>query len=659
MKLILLLNLVFGFIWTQSTFTVVGSVRNPSGQAVDGVRVSVTDENFQPIRILLVDASGRFTIRGLRPGRFNFRVETTGTPYEEQTQQIELQALRIRGGNETFPLDITLKFKKGKEPTANNASVFAQDVPSSARKEYENGVKSLKSQKKDQAISSLKKAIEIFPDYYEALELLGVEYVKSSQHEAALPLLNHALKLNRRGVKTLYGLGVAYLNLNRLAEAIELLEAAAQLDPNNPNTQMMLGLAYGNSRFFDKSENAFKKALQLGDAEAAEAHFYLAGLYNKQGKYQQARRELELYLKQSKNIKDQAQIKAMIEKLKEKEKTPGALPMTSVIPTPPGRQPTSPEAPVASGSDASPIPTTTSSAPVETNAAPPTAETKLPEPEPVPPLPPEFAELIRRSALEGGAMHKRLLDYTYTLKKTRRVLDDRGNPMQSQEQVFEAYPVRGEHVLIRLSADGAPSRTLAEDRKRAVQQLEDAELRRTSEKLSEKAPDGNTEGYISAGVSGIYNGKAGYVSINVSAFLQHCEFFSPVIENISQRPTVVLSFRPRAGSSVPNNYSYVYKLVGKIWIDQADQVVTRVEAWPVSAFDLISSTATKNEATLIYQQNREPNGLWVPTLIRANARGRADIFNGLNWDVVFEFDNYQQFNTSASEKINSPPVKNN
>jgi tetratricopeptide (TPR) repeat protein len=110
-------------------------------------------------------------------------------------------------------------------------------------------------------------------------------------------------------------LGVAYLNLNRLAEAVERLEAAAHLDPNNPNTQMMLGLAYGNGRFFDKAESAFKKALQLAEAEAADAHFYLAGLYNKQGRYQQARRELELFLKQSKNLKDPAQIKVMIEKL--------------------------------------------------------------------------------------------------------------------------------------------------------------------------------------------------------------------------------------------------------------------------------------------------------------------------------------------------------
>src|SRR5262245_34505591 len=329
MKLILLLNLVFGLFWAQSTFTVIGSVRNQSGQTVDGVRVSVIDENFQPIRTIFVDSSGQFTIRGLGQGRFTFRVETTGTPYEEQTQQVELQALRVRGGNETFPLDIVLKFKKGKEPGAGNVSVFAQEVPSPARKEYESGVKSLKNQKTDQAIAFLKKAIQIFPDYYDALELLGTEYIKAAQYEAGLPLLTHALEVNKRSFKCTYGLGVAHLKLNRLPQAIEHLEKAAEMEPNSANAQMMLGLAYGTGGAFDKSEAAFRKALQIGGEAAAEAHFYLAGLFNKQNRYSDARQELEQFLKEAKNIKDHAQVKAMIEKLKEKEKSPPAQTQTA------------------------------------------------------------------------------------------------------------------------------------------------------------------------------------------------------------------------------------------------------------------------------------------------------------------------------------------
>jgi tetratricopeptide (TPR) repeat protein len=646
----------------QQTFVIIGSVRDSSGQAVANVRVSVSDENMLPIRTIIVDSAGHFRVPSLFAGTYMIRVETTGTPYEEQTHRIELQGGRlVRGSDEPYPLDFTLKFKKGREDIKQTGSVFAQTVPAAARSEYERAMKSLKANKTEQAFSSLKKAVELFPDYYDALELLGVEYVKSSQYEAALPLLSHALEINKRGAKSLYGLGVACLNLNRLAEAVERLESSAQLEPNNPNTQMMLGLAYGNSRLFDKSETAFKKALQLAEVEAAEAHFYLAGLYNKQGKYQQARRELESFLRQSKNIKDPAQIKVMIEKLKEKEKAQG-MQEQSPAPSNPeplsGRQPAT-EATSAPDNAADTTKSSSTIAPAESRKPDSPPETEIPKPEPVPPLPEEFASLISQSAVTGGTMHKQLLDYTYTLKKTRRVLDERGNSTYSQEQVFEAYPVRGEHVLIHLSTDGVTSRSLAEDRKRAVRQLEDAESRQVDETLSGKDNMEKPDGYISAGVSGNYNGKVGHVSINISAFLQHCEFFDPRIEDVSQRPTAVLSFRPRAGVTVPEGYSYTTKLVGKIWIDKTDQVVTRVEAWPMSAFDLISSTATNNEAALTYLQERQPDGLWFPALIRVNARGRKDLFDGLNWDVLFEFSNYQRFNTTSSEKINTPPVKKN
>jgi tetratricopeptide (TPR) repeat protein len=645
----------------QQTFVIIGGVRDPSGQAVANVRVSVSDENMMPIRTIIVDSSGHFRAPGLRVGTYMIRIETTGTPYEEQTHRIELQSggRRGRGGEEPYPLEFTLKFKKGREDIKRTDSVFAQTAPAAARSEYERGVKSLKANKTEQAFSSLKKAVELFPDYYEALETLGIEYVKSSQYEAALPLLSHALEINKRGAKSSYGLGVAYLNLNRLAEAIERLEASAQLDPNNPNPQMMLGLAYGNSRFFDKSESAFIKALQLADVGAAEAHFYLAGLYNKQGKYQQARRELELYLKRSKNLKDPAQIKAMIEKLKEKEKGRGAQEQLPIDPNPatPASQPAPVESTAATDNAADATKPSSTGAQTESHETESRHEPEIPKPEPVPPLPDEFAALISQSAVVGGTMHKQLLDYTYTLKKIRRVLDERGNPGASEEQVFEAYPVRGEHILIRLSTDGVSSRSLAEDRKQAVRQLEDAESRRGDEILSGKDNAGEPDGYISAGISGVYNGKVGQVSINISAFLQNCEFFDPRIEDVSQRPTAVLSFRPRAGVAVSNGLSYVTKLVGKIWIDKTDRVVTRVEAWPMSAFDLISSTATNNEAALIYLQERQPDGLWFPALIRANARGRKDLFNGLNWDVLFEFSNYQRFNTTSSEKINVPQTK--
>jgi tetratricopeptide (TPR) repeat protein len=597
-------------------------------------------------------------------GKYTVRVETSGTPYEEQSQQLELQTLRRIGGDETFTLEFRLMYKKGNEPGIRNGSVFAQDTPKAARAEFARGVNSLKSNKTDAAIASFEKAVTIFPDYFDALEALGVEYVKDGQYESAIESLTRAIKINSRAPKSLYAIGVAYLNLHRQAEAIESLGKSAQLDPNNANTQMMLGLAYGAAGALDKSEAAFRKALQIGGPAAAESHFYLAGLFNKQGQYRDARQELEMFLRESKNVKEPAQIKAMIEKLREKEKPEPLQPRIAGAPISTSPNPSSGGQTKTSSDSQSQSPDRNSTlARTLDGAAEPEIPPKLNQPvtpssennalllNPVQPLPPEISDILQRSGTNGGAMHKHLLDYTYILKKTRYVLDQRGNQVSAEEQVFEAYPIRGEHVLIRRSVNGAPSATLSDDRKRAVKQLEDAERRYSQPATG----DGQTEApdYVSAGVSGVYGGKPGYVSINVSAFLRACEFFSPREENVDGRDMLALNFRRRAGASLSSNQTYISKLVGTIWIDREDQVITRLEAWPATqaAFDLLQSTAPRDDAALIYQQRRQDNGLWFPTRIRMNAGGRAELFDGLNWDVALEFSDYQRFNTSASDPI--------
>ncbi|HMV49647.1 MAG TPA: tetratricopeptide repeat protein [Blastocatellia bacterium] len=319
---IFLLSLLFPSLSFQK-FVIIGTVRDTTGRSVANVRVLAIDENFQPIRTIFVDGSGQFFIRGLSPGRYQFRVETTGTPYQEyETGWIELQAVRVRpGGSETHQLDIVLKFRPNKSAEPRGEIVFAQNVPENARALYEQGAKNFREGHSEAAVTALKQALDIFPDYFQALELLGKEQVKAGLYQDALPVLLRAVKVNPRAAGSYYALGVAYLKLDKLEEAIDSLKKAAGLNPTNANTQMMLGIAFRQHKQLAESEAAFKKAWQVGGAAAAEAHFYLAGIYEKQLRFAAAAAELELYLKESKDIPDPNRIREMISSLKEKEKS--------------------------------------------------------------------------------------------------------------------------------------------------------------------------------------------------------------------------------------------------------------------------------------------------------------------------------------------------
>ncbi|MDQ2922390.1 MAG: DUF2012 domain-containing protein [Acidobacteriota bacterium] len=320
---ILLLSLLVQPLAAQNFFSITGTVRDDTGHAVSSIRVSLEDENSQPVGTVFVDSSGRFQFRSLRPGNYVLRVETVGTPFEPQAISVPLQSMTRRDINlstteEPTLVDVTLKRKKSSSATATGV-LFAQVVPPPAREAYNRGASDIRKDP-DSAIAALKKAIEIFPDYFDALELLGREYVRRGQFETAMPILLHAVEINNKAYASMYGLGFAFLRLNHFAESVQWLEKAAAGDPGNPIVYLNLGLAYGNNGALSDSEGALKKAYKLGGATFADAHLYLAGIYNKQERFGEAWRELELYLKEAKGIKDKTQINTMISNLKAKEK---------------------------------------------------------------------------------------------------------------------------------------------------------------------------------------------------------------------------------------------------------------------------------------------------------------------------------------------------
>jgi len=319
---ILMLALSTPSFGVQNFFSIVGSLRDDKGRAVASIRVSLEDENSQPLRTVFADASGRFQFRGLRSGQYRVRVETTGTEFEPVIVAVPLESMSNSTINRSTtdvptPVDITLKRRKSADGSPP-AIVFTQDVPAKAREEFNRGLTNLNN--KDGGIDPLKKALEIFPDYFDALELLGSQYAKLGQYENAAPVLARALAVNDKAAISMYWLGFSYLKLNRINESIEWLQNAASRDAGNPNVFMALGLAYGNNNSLDQAETALKNAYQLGGPAAADSHLYLAGLYNKRERFGEAWRELELYLKEAKGLKDTTQIKEMISKLKEKEK---------------------------------------------------------------------------------------------------------------------------------------------------------------------------------------------------------------------------------------------------------------------------------------------------------------------------------------------------
>jgi VWFA-related protein len=272
--------------------------------------------------------------------------------------------------------------------------------------------------------------------------------------------------------------------------------------------------------------------------------------------------------------------------------------------------------------------------------------------------PVDVAALLREVTANGRAMHRHMLDFTYQHRKLLHHLDEAGRVIKEEYGDYEAYPVLGRHVLVKVANNGKPlpDWEVEQERRRAGEELGRVE------QLPSRA-DGSVAsevGYVTAFVNASIQGKSAGILIDPGVFLRACEFFDPRYEQLAGREMFALDFLPMRGADLANVTSYVARLQGTIWIDAADKVIVRIEARNLlpgigkNGKPLPQARAPK----LVYQQMRLANGDWFPQLIRLNAAGDGSAFYGLNLDAIFEFKNFQQFNTSGeTTKILAPEKK--
>src|SRR6185369_17774135 len=178
----------------QNTNSISGHVSDSQRSPVPNLRVELLNEVDSVIQTVKTDGSGLFIFRKLSDGSFQVRVQTGGTNYVSQTKRVELT--RPHGFGAAFEeIEFVLTTNRATGPTGKSGVIFAQDVPDQARKLYQKASDLLdKPNKRPEAFATLKNALEIYPQYFDALELLGSEQVKDRQYEPAIPVLTKALE---------------------------------------------------------------------------------------------------------------------------------------------------------------------------------------------------------------------------------------------------------------------------------------------------------------------------------------------------------------------------------------------------------------------------------------------------------------------------------
>jgi tetratricopeptide (TPR) repeat protein len=312
----------------QARNTIEGRVTNSNGHPLSEMRVFVKDEGYAQAGTALTDGTGRFRFANLKSGNYIVEVEPGATGYERQEQRVQAKAFNERrsGGGEVFRVEFVLVAKKSgtrvsRDPDAGSNIIFRQDVPEDAKRAYDRGVRSLEKGSLDDGVKFLKLAIQLFPDYYDALERLGTEYVTHQDPRSALPLLTLAVELNRDGWRGFYSLGIAQFKTDDRSASVKSLQRATELNSESANTNMWLGIALApDSQMRGRAIQVLEKAIKLAKQPIPLAYYYLGGLYSKNNQYREAANAFEALLRVNPQLGEKEAIKKMIDELRQKAK---------------------------------------------------------------------------------------------------------------------------------------------------------------------------------------------------------------------------------------------------------------------------------------------------------------------------------------------------
>ncbi len=301
------INRIEGFVW------------DPNRRPVENVYVELQNELYSTLDRVQTSSSGRFSFIVARQGNYVIKVLANGTNYLDTAEPVEIITGPNSGSSDSVYLDIYLKYDKNKTNigiTGITEAIFVQNVPEEARKLYKNGIKDI-DKNNSKGLAQIEQALEIFPNYYDALNTLGREYVQRKEYEKSFPYLVKSIDINQRSYSSFYALAYAAYQLNYLPEATEAARAATILQANSVNAQLLYGTILRLDKNYEEAEKILLQAKNLSKASpVAEISWQLALLYNKLDRNKEAADELDLYLKIRPDAANKKEIRDLISKLR-------------------------------------------------------------------------------------------------------------------------------------------------------------------------------------------------------------------------------------------------------------------------------------------------------------------------------------------------------
>jgi hypothetical protein len=116
------------------------------------------------------------------------------------------------------------------------------------------------------------------------------------------------------------------------------------------------------------------------------------------------------------------------------------------------------------------------------------------------------------------------------------------------------------------------------------------------------------------------------------------------------RPAILITFTPKPDAKPATREGRLARaFAGKIWVDEAEAEVMRVEATAIDSITYgYGLLARLNEGTIVtLRRERIEDAVWLPTSIHFEGEGRALLLRKLNVDFRIEWFDYRRLQESS------------
>jgi len=265
-----------------------GSVLDIHNRPLKDVRVELTNENGVSVSSAYTNSSGSFEFSHIAPGAYTL-VATAGL--QQTSEQVEVNgwtnnvALRLSGADQ--PEDGV---------NGNAISVAQYKVPGKAREEYRKAREAMQKEKTDDAGKHIARALEICPQFADALTLRAVLELDRKSPQAAMADLDQAVKADANYAMAYMVMGSALNMQGKYDEAIRSLQRGEALAPDYWQAHFEMGKAYIGKGDYSNALGQLQRAQALAPAEYALIYLLQAHALLAMKQYPEAMSALQSYL---------------------------------------------------------------------------------------------------------------------------------------------------------------------------------------------------------------------------------------------------------------------------------------------------------------------------------------------------------------------------